>query len=221
MRPMFFARGKRKLFPREYFELKLPFMKSLPNALTMLRIAVIPVLIVLIWVGTPSCRWIALGFYIFACITDYLDGFLARSLNNQTALGRLFDPIADKLLVGACLLELCAFDYITGWTILPALIILLREILVSGLREYLAELRVGLPVSGLAKWKTGLQMVSIGFLIVGDAAPSAIPALRLGEVCLWMAAILTIWTGYDYLRSGLLHVISSEQKITDENPPSK
>ena len=181
-------------------------MKSLPNILTMSRIAALPVLIALIWVGTPSLRWIALSLYAFAAITDYLDGYLARSWNQQSALGRLFDPIADKLLVGGCLLVLCAFDYIKDWAVLPAIVILLREILVSGLREYLAEIRVGLPVSRLAKWKTMLQMFSLGFLIIGDAAPARIPSLIIGEVFLWGAAILTMWTGYDYLRSGLLHV---------------
>tara|TARA_Y100000588_G_scaffold157220_1_gene171163 strand:+ start:1266 stop:1847 length:582 start_codon:yes stop_codon:yes gene_type:complete len=189
-------------------------MKSLPNILTMTRIAVIPLLIGFIWIGSPGFRWAALAVYSFACVTDYLDGYLARYLNHQTAMGRLFDPIADKLLVGACLLELCAFDYIAGWTVLPALVILLREILVSGLREYLAEIRVGLPVSKLAKWKTSLQMISIGFLIVGDAAHSSIPALLIGEICLWIAALLTIWTGYDYLRSGLLYLSS---KTPEEN----
>ena len=181
-------------------------MKSLPNILTMSRIGALPVLITLIWVGTPSLRWIALGLYAFAAITDYLDGYIARSWNQQSALGRLFDPIADKLLVGGCLLVLCAFDYIKDWAVLPAIVILLREILVSGLREYLAEIRVGLPVSRLAKWKTMLQMFSLGFLIIGDAGPVQIPSLIIGEAFLWGAAILTIWTGYDYLRSGLLHV---------------
>ena len=178
----------------------------------MTRIAMIPLLIGLIWIGSPGFRWAALAVYSFACLTDYLDGYLARYLNHQTAMGRLFDPIADKLLVGACLLELCAFDYITGWTVLPALVILLREIAVSGLREYLAEIRVGLPVSKLAKWKTSLQMISIGFLIIGDASPTSIPALSIGEVCLWIAALLTIWTGYDYLRSGLLHATSESPR---------
>ena len=180
----------------------------------MTRIAVIPLLIGFIWIGSPGFRWAALAVYSFACVTDYLDGYLARYLNHQTAMGRLFDPIADKLLVGACLLELCAFDYIAGWTVLPALVILLREILVSGLREYLAGIRVGLPVSKLAKWKTSLQMISIGFLIVGDAAHNSIPALLIGEICLWIAALLTIWTGYDYLRSGLLYLSS---KSPEEN----
>jgi CDP-diacylglycerol--glycerol-3-phosphate 3-phosphatidyltransferase len=185
-------------------------MKSLPNILTMSRIAVIPILLTLIWIGSDHLRWVALGVYSLACVTDYLDGYLARTLNHQSAMGRLFDPIADKLLVGACLLVLCSFGYITGWSVLPALIILLREILVSGLREYLAEIRVGLPVSRLAKWKTALQMISLGFLIVGDASPAAIPAILVGEICLWLAAIFTIWTGYDYLRSGLLHVSADD-----------
>lgn len=180
-------------------------MKRLPNILTMSRIAVIPALIALIWIGTPTLRWIALGIYAFAAITDILDGYLARSLNQQSSLGRLFDPIADKLLVGGCLLVLCAFGYITGLSVLSAVIILLREILVSGLREYLAEIRVGLPVSRLAKWKTVLQMFSLGFFIVGDASPEVIPSILIGEIFLGVAAALTLWTGYDYLRSGLLH----------------
>ena len=190
-------------------------MKSLPNILTMSRIAVIPVLVVLIWIGTDKLRWFALGVYTFACIIDYFDGYLARSLNHHSAMGRLFDPIADKLLVGACLLVLCSFDYIIGLSVLPALIILLREILVSGLREYLAEIRVGLPVSRLAKWKTGLQMFSLGFLIVCNAAPPEIPSVLIGEVCLWVAALLTLWTVYDYLRSGLLHASADDLDETN------
>jgi CDP-diacylglycerol--glycerol-3-phosphate 3-phosphatidyltransferase len=162
-------------------------MKRLPNMLTMSRIADIPALIALIWIGTPTLRWVALGIYSLACVTDYLDGYLARTLNQQSSLGRLFDPIADKLLVSGCLLVLCSFGYITGWSVLPAVIILLREILVSGLREYLAEIRVGLPVSRLAKWKTVLQMFSLGFLIVGTASPAEIPSVMIGEVCLWVS----------------------------------
>lgn len=195
-------------------------MKRLPNILTMSRIAVIPALIALIWIGTPTLRWVALGIYSLACVTDYLDGYLARTLNQQSSLGRLFDPIADKLLVGGCLLVLCSFGYITGWSVLPAVIILLREILVSGLREYLAEIRVGLPVSPLAKWKTALQMLSLGFLIIGTASPSAIPSVMIGEICLWAAALLTLWTGYDYLRSGLLHANAiDDQPSSHSNEP--
>ena len=165
-------------------------MNLLINLLTISRIFL--AIIIFLLLMSNDGHIVALVLFMFAGITDYLDGYLARYLNHQTAMGRLFDPIADKLLVGACLLELCAFDYIAGWTVLPALVILLREILVSGLREYLAEIRVGLPVSKLAKWKTSLQMISIGFLIVGDAAHSSIPALLIGEICLWIAALLTI-----------------------------
>jgi cardiolipin synthase len=195
-------------------------MKRLPNILTMSRIAVIPALIALIWIGTPTLRWVALGIYSLACVTDYLDGYLARTLNQQSSLGRLFDPIADKLLVGGCLLVLCSFGYITGWSVLPAVIILLREILVSGLREYLAEIRVGLPVSRLAKWKTVLQMFSLGFLIVGTASPAEIPSVMIGEVCLWAAALLTLWTGYDYLRSGLLHANAIDDQPNSQSDES-
>ena len=187
-------------------------MLKVPNILTMARIAVIPLLVVLIWIGSPTVRWIALSLYILACQTDYLHGYLARSLDLQSSIGRMFDPIADKLLVGGCILALCAFDYITGWAVLPATVILLREILVSGLREYLAEIRVGLPVSRLAKWKTMTQMVFLGFLIIGDAGPPVLEfdVTLIGEVGLCVAALLSLWTGYDYLRSALSHAASQD-----------
>ncbi|UUX49114.1 CDP-diacylglycerol--glycerol-3-phosphate 3-phosphatidyltransferase [Nisaea acidiphila] len=186
-------------------------MTGLPNLLTLSRILVIPFIIALIWLNEPMYRWIALGLYAFAGITDYLDGYLARSMNQQSDFGRLLDPIADKLLVGACLLILCALDHISGYSLLPALIILLREILVSGLREFLAEIQVRMPVSKLAKWKTAFQIGSLGFLIVGSAGPAWLPTVLIGEGLLWAAAILTLVTGYDYLRSGLLHVTPEAQ----------
>ncbi len=181
-------------------------LSQLPNALTMSRIAVLAPLVACLWIGGETARWVALGLYVLAAVTDYFDGYLARTLEVQTELGRLLDPIADKLLVGACLLILCALDHIEGWTVLAALVILLREILVSGLREYLAELRVGLPVSRLAKWKTTVQLVAIGFLIIGSDAPVWIDARLIGEVGLWVGAGLTLYTGWDYLRAGLRHV---------------
>ncbi|WP_193182806.1 CDP-diacylglycerol--glycerol-3-phosphate 3-phosphatidyltransferase [Nisaea sediminum] len=181
-------------------------MTGLPNLLTLSRILVIPFIVALIWINEPTYRWIALALYAFAGITDYLDGYLARSMNQQSDFGRLLDPIADKLLVGACLLILSALDHISGYSLLPALIILLREILVSGLREFLAEIQVRMPVSRLAKWKTAIQIGSLGFLIVGEAGPAWLPTVLIGEGLLWVAAILTLVTGYDYLRSGLLHV---------------
>ena len=118
----------------------------------------------------------------------------------------MLDPIADKLLVAATILMLVHVGRIDDWTILPAVLILCREIMVSGLREYLAELRVGMPVSRLAKWKTGVQMLAIGFLIVGDAGWHVIPVIEIGVAGLWLAATLTVFTGYDYLRLGLRHM---------------
>ena len=145
-------------------------------------------------------------------MTDWLDGHVARRWSQQSELGRFLDPIADKLLVAATLLMLTAFGRLPAGALLPALVILCREILVSGLREYLAELRVGLPVSRLAKWKTAIQMTAIGFLIVGEAGPALLPVEQIGAVLLWAAALLTLVTGYDYLRAGL----SSYEPGSDE-----
>ena len=179
---------------------------SIPNLLTLSRIAVIPILVAVLYLETDAARWVGCVLFTIAAVTDYLDGYLARAWSEQSALGRLLDPIADKVLVAAALLMLVAFEQITGLVLIAALVILSREILVSGLREFLAELQVGLPVSRLAKWKTTIQMVAIGFLIVGDSGPSYIPVREIGEVGLWAAALLTLVTGYDYLRASLHHV---------------
>lgn len=187
-------------------------LSQLPNMLTIARILVVVPLIVCLWIGGEALRWSALVLYILACLTDYFDGYFARAWKVQTALGRLLDPIADKLLVAACLLILAALDHIEGWTVFAALVILMREILVSGLREYLAELRVGMPVSRLAKWKTAFQLVAIGFLIIGTEAPVWISAQWFGEVLLWIAAALTLYTGWDYLRAGLRHVGAADAR---------
>ena len=180
---------------------------TIPMILTLSRIAVIPLLVGLFWLPQDYWRYVACALYTAAAITDYVDGYLARAWKQQSKLGRIFDPIADKLLVAATILLLVAFQRIAGWDVLAALVILCREVLVSGLREFLAELRVGLPVSRLAKWKTGMQMTALGFLIVADAAPTAfLPVTLIGEVLLWIAAVLTLITGYDYLAEGLRHV---------------
>jgi CDP-diacylglycerol---glycerol-3-phosphate 3-phosphatidyltransferase len=181
--------------------------KSLPMILTLSRIVAIPVLVALFYVDGGWVRYVACALYTSAAVTDYFDGYFARVWKQQSKLGRIFDPIADKLLVSATILMLVAFDRINGVMILPALVILCREVLVSGLREFLAEIRVGLPVSRLAKWKTGIQMTALGFLIVGDAAPTAFaPITLIGVVGLWVAAVLTLITGWDYLQAGLRHV---------------
>jgi len=179
--------------------------------LTMSRIIVIPAMIGAFYLESPLSNWVVFGFFTFAAVTDYFDGYLARSLNEVTGLGRFLDPVADKLLVAATLLMLVYVDSIADWTILPAVVIMCREIMVSALREYLAELRVGMPVSKLAKWKTMVQMLALGFVIVGDAAFWQIPAREIGIAGLWIAAALTIFTGYDYLRLGLRHMTSDDR----------
>jgi cardiolipin synthase len=181
-------------------------LTSLPNLLTLSRILAIPVVVATFYVQGDYARWFACALFSAAGFTDWLDGHMARRWAQQSELGRFLDPIADKLLVAATLFMLTATDRLSAEALLPALVILCREILVSGLREYLAGLRLGLPVSKLAKWKTGIQMVAIGVLIVGDAGPQFLPVSAIGEALLWVAALLTIVTGYDYLRLGLAHM---------------
>ncbi|HIC82247.1 MAG TPA: CDP-diacylglycerol--glycerol-3-phosphate 3-phosphatidyltransferase [Kiloniellaceae bacterium] len=185
-------------------------LTSLPNLLTLSRIAAIPLLLILIYFDTPLLRWLALAGYVLACITDYFDGYLARHRNEVSPLGRFLDPIADKLLVASLIVMLVATQQIAGLLVIPAIIILAREILVSGLREYLAEIKVSVPVTALAKWKTTIQMLALGFLIVGDAGPAVIPVQFIGEAGLWIAGVLTAITGYDYLARGLKHMVGEE-----------
>ena len=186
---------------------------ALPNLLTYGRIAAVPVVVgLLFWEsifdGPLWLRWVALFFFIAAGVTDYFDGYFARLWGQYSSLGKMLDPIADKLLVSACLLMLAAGDTIHGWTLLAAIIILCREILVSGLREYLAELRVSVPVTRLAKWKTTGQMVAVGFLIAGDAGDQLVPVVsQVGILLLWLSALLTLYTGYDYMRAGLRYMM--------------
>jgi cardiolipin synthase len=186
---------------------------SLPNILTCARIAAIPVVVGCVYAqsileGPLWLRWVALAVFIAAAITDFLDGYYARIWDQQSALGRMLDPIADKLLVASCLLMLAADGIIHGWTLWAAIVILCREILVSGLREYLAELRVSVPVSRLAKWKTTWQLVAVGFLIAGDAGDRIVPVVTpIGLTLLWLSALMTLYTGWDYMRAGLRHVI--------------
>ncbi len=180
---------------------------GLPNLLTFARILLIPLIVLTFFFEGDVWRWVALGIFTAAGVTDFFDGYLARSRKESSKLGRFMDPVADKLLIAAVLLMLTAFDRLTGFTVLPALVILCREIVVSGLREFLAELQVSVPVSRLAKWKTTIQMFTLGFLLVGDASEPVVPSQLIGEIGLWIAAILTIFTGYDYLRSGLRHMV--------------
>src|SRR6201993_1363855 len=166
----------------------------------------IPAVIATFYISGDYARWFACALFSAAGVTDWLDGHMARRWEQQSEIGRFLDPIADKLLVSATLFMLTAFGRLSAEALLPALVILCREILVSGLREYLAGLRVGMPVSRLAKWKTVIQMVAIGVLIVGDAGPKFLPVAAIGEMLLWIAALLTLVTGYDYLRAGFRHM---------------
>lgn len=176
---------------------------NLPNLLTYGRVAAVPVVVALLfWPEDPWARWSALAVYTAAAITDFFDGYLARAWSQQSSLGRMLDPIADKLLVSAAILMLAASQTISGLTLCAAIVILCREILVSGLREYLAELRVALPVTAVAKWKTAAQFSALAFLIAGPAGEAVLPgSITTGIVLLWIAAILTLYTGWDYMKA--------------------
>ena len=184
---------------------------SLPNLLTYGRIAAVPlVVLVLYFLKGDIARWSAFALFCLAGVTDWLDGYLARAWEQQSTLGRMLDPIADKLLVGAVLMMLVYDRTIEGSAIFAAVIILCREILVSGLREFLAELNVKVLVSQLAKWKTALQMIALGALLAGPAAEHALGqtgVISCGLALLWLAALLTLWTGYDYIKSAVARAI--------------
>src|SRR3954452_13821748 len=188
-------------------------LTDLPNILTLSRIAAIPLLVALVAINSPAADLAACVVFSAAAITDYFDGKLARSRRQQSDLGRMLDPIADKLLVGAALMMLVGQNRLSEVGIYPAIVIMLREILVSGLREYLAGIRVGLPVTNLAKWKTGFQMGALGTLLAGNTTAALLhlgflPISFIGETMLWIAAALTLITGWDYLTAGLHHAAS-------------
>ena len=187
-------------------------MWTLPNLLTLSRIVAVPLLVGLLWWPRWEAGYgIAFGLYCLMGVTDYFDGYLARAQGTVSKLGQFLDPIADKIMVAAVILMLVGTRHedralITGASLIPALVILLREIAVSGLREFLAGLQVSLPVSRLAKWKTTLQLVSFGALILAGALPTLVWIDQVGLVSLWLAAALTLVTGWDYLRVGLKHM---------------
>ena len=189
-------------------------MLNLPNLLTLSRIFAVPILVFLLW---PSFKLpgsqplqvdylLAFGLYCLMAITDYFDGYLARSQGTVSKLGVFLDPIADKIMVAVVVMMLIFTGDINEWHVIAALIILLREITVSGLREFLAGLQISVPVTQLAKWKTGFQMISLGCLILGGGLPNYEFIHTIGIWTLWAAAILTLITGWDYLRVGLKHM---------------
>jgi CDP-diacylglycerol--glycerol-3-phosphate 3-phosphatidyltransferase/cardiolipin synthase len=189
-------------------------MLNLPNLLTLSRIFAVPILVFLLWPSfemsgsqpLPLDYLLAFGLYCLMAITDYFDGYLARSQGTVSKLGIFLDPIADKIMIAAVVLMLVFTRDIENWHVIAAIIILLREITVSGLREFLAGLQISVPVSQLAKWKTAFQMISLGSLILAGGMPEYGIIETVGIWTLWAAAILTLITGWDYLRVGLKHM---------------
>jgi len=179
---------------------------GLANLLTYGRMAAIPLMVAGYFLDGDAARWTVLGLFAVAGITDFLDGYVARAWGQQSRWGQMLDPIADKLLVATSIVLLVAWGSIHGVTLVPAIVILCREILVSGLREFLATVRVSMPVTLLTKWKTTIQFIALALLIVGPAGEEFIPyATPLGEAGLWIAAILTFYTGFDYFKAGFRH----------------
>ncbi|MEO8715205.1 MAG: CDP-diacylglycerol--glycerol-3-phosphate 3-phosphatidyltransferase [Acetobacteraceae bacterium] len=201
-------------------------LTDLPNLLTLSRIAAIPVLVALIALRLPVADLAACVVFSAAAITDYWDGRIARTRRQQSSLGRMLDPIADKLLVGSALMMLAGEGRLPFGTLYPAILILLREILVSGLREYLAAIRVGLPVTKLAKWKTGVQMGALGTLLAGDSTAAILhlgflPVNAIGAAMLWVAAGLTLVTGWDYLTASLSHATGGAKGAPGPDGPRR
>jgi cardiolipin synthase len=192
---------------------------ALPNLLTYARVLAVPALVLCFYIESYAGRWLSFAVFMFATITDFFDGYLARAWHQQSAIGLMLDPIADKLLVATALMLLVSERTISGWSLLAAIVILTREISVSGLREFLAGLRVRVPVTRVAKYKTTLQMVAIGFLLIGPAGDRLFRyyfgayglVTYIGLLLLWVSALITLYTGYDYFRAGIRHLIEEKQ----------
>jgi cardiolipin synthase len=177
-------------------------LKNIPNLLTIIRILLIPVIIIFMEVDNELYRWLALALYTVACLSDFFDGYLARRFELESNFGRFLDPIADKILIVSIIFILIAHGKISGFFIYPALIIVLREILVSGLRDFFSHSSESLLVTNLSKWKTLIQMFSLGFLIVSSNFDTGI-ILNIGRVGLTISSIITIHTGYYYFKKNL------------------
>jgi CDP-diacylglycerol--glycerol-3-phosphate 3-phosphatidyltransferase len=191
---------------------------NLPNILTLLRIALIPFIAVLLFIPYAWAAWAALVLYTLACVSDWLDGFFARRMNITSAFGRFLDPIADKLLIAILLLLFAGVEHfdgtrISGIWLIPACIIMFREVLIAGLREFLGPQNIVIHVSGLAKWKTTSQMIALGFLVVGSYGDVVLPyTLLIGQILLTVSAVLTFITGSDYMRQGMKAIIDLDRE---------
>jgi len=178
---------------------------NLSNVLTLIRVAVIPIIVICIYLKSPIFGWTAFILFCLASITDYFDGYLARLRNEVTNFGTFLDPIADKLLVASVILILTSKGIIANWETIPALIILLREITVSGLREYLAGIKISIPVSRIAKLKTLLQLFALAILILSESIYNISLIIFIGKLFLWIAGLLTLYTAYDYIKASIKH----------------
>ena len=190
---------------------------KIPNYLTIGRIIMVPIFVVSFYLPGFYGDIIPFALFILASFTDFLDGLLARMYKEESKLGELLDPIADKILVATALILLVMDGTIKNYEVVAAIIILTREILISGLREFLAIGKIKLPVSNLAKLKTFLQMFSISILLTGETGNKILNfqdynAQTIGIILLWLSAFLTLYTGYDYLRKGIDHAISEDEK---------
>ncbi len=182
-------------------------MKNIPNLMTIGRLMTLPLLVYLMMIDASWAAWSALGIYTFGCVTDWLDGYIARRYHMESNFGKFMDPIADKIFIATVLICLVANQHLTGWGIIPVLVILSREFLISGLREFFGPKNVQFPVSKLAKWKTGIQMFALGFLIMGEYGVPVLPLnIEIGYTLLIAATILTIMTGWVYMKEGLKHL---------------
>ena len=188
------------------FDMKLP----IANILTVSRVLVLIPYVILFYIPGSLANWIAVWLYGYACVTDYLDGLAARLRNEESPFGRFLDPIADKILIVTTLLMLAGTGRIHGISLIPAVIILCRELLISGLREFLSDVKISVPVTVLAKWKTALQMVSLGIILADEANDVFFCLHEIGFVMFWTAAILTLITGYEYLKASYTHLSFSK-----------
>ena len=194
-------------------------MSSLPNALTVARIALVPLFCAAFFLPGEAGRWIVFVLFCLAGATDALDGMIARKFGAESSFGRMLDPIADKLIVSAALLMLASDGTLSGIHLVPALVILCREILVSGLREFLAAADVSLPVTRIAKVKTTVQVAAIAALIASSATERMLPGVTIGALIgMWVAAGLTFYTGYAYLQAGLSHTQGDRRRQRSVKP---
>ena len=192
-------------------------LKKIPNILTIGRIIIVPFFVLAFYLPGFYGDLTAFALFVIASFTDFLDGMLARMMGEESKLGELLDPIADKIIVATALILLVMSGTIRHYEVIAAIIILTREILISGLREFLARGQIKLPVTNLAKLKTFLQMLAIALLLTGETGNKILNfqdynAQTIGMILLWLSAFLTLYTGYEYLRKGIDHAISEDNK---------